>query len=389
MTGPELMTGRQAPPRRSATTRSPRWPRRPATTTRSAGGTTSSSPGWTASRRSPAITEAMAELRAGAPPRPRPPSGDEERREAHMRAGAAGRAEAGRHDRVAVVCGAWHAPALAAHAADRAADAALLRGLPKAQDRADLGAVDPRPAGRRVRATAPAITSPGWYHHLFTAPDRPGRPVATGSPACCAPATCRSRPRTSSRPSGWPRRWPRCAAGRCRADRGHRRDPGGAVRGRRGRRWSWSPASWSSARSSARCRRQRRRCRWRPTCARRPGRLRLSSTAPAATSTSTCASDDRPGGPAAAPAAAARRRLGRRRADGARRAARSGRPGGCAGSPSWPSRSSSAARWGTTVPRPPRPRVADRAADAGELPSSPPRSSASCWPTCRTRCPRC
>ena len=86
--------------------------------------------------------------------------------------GAARRARRQADGRVAVVCGAWHAPALAGKLPPAAADAALLRGAAEAQGRADLGAVDALPAGRRRPATAPGSTSPGWYHHLFTAPDQ-------------------------------------------------------------------------------------------------------------------------------------------------------------------------------------------------------------------------
>ena len=53
---------------------------------------------------------------------------------------------------------------------------ALLRGVPQAEDRADLGAVDALAAGRTRPATARGSTSPGWYHHLFTAPDRTPSP---------------------------------------------------------------------------------------------------------------------------------------------------------------------------------------------------------------------
>lgn len=72
---------------------------------------------------------------------------------------------------VAVVCGAWHVPALRRKAAV-AADRALLKGLPKV--RADLTWV-PWTHRRLARAGGygAGIDAPGWYAHLFGAPDRP------------------------------------------------------------------------------------------------------------------------------------------------------------------------------------------------------------------------
>ncbi|MDX5569451.1 DUF5682 family protein, partial [Streptomyces sp. ID05-04B] len=74
-------------------------------------------------------------------------------------------------ERVAVVCGAWHVPALRRKAAV-AADRALLRGLPRV--RADLTWV-PWTHRRLARAGGygAGIDAPGWYAHLFCAPDRP------------------------------------------------------------------------------------------------------------------------------------------------------------------------------------------------------------------------
>lgn len=88
----------------------------------------------------------------------------EARREAQMRQ-AIRRAVKEGHERVAVVCGAWHAPVLA-EPGPASADAALLKGLPK----------------RKVALTwvpwtydrlsyrsgyGAGITSPGWYDHLY------------------------------------------------------------------------------------------------------------------------------------------------------------------------------------------------------------------------------
>ncbi|MDI3385671.1 DUF5682 family protein [Streptomyces sp. B-S-A8] len=74
-------------------------------------------------------------------------------------------------DEVAVVCGAWHVPALAARTTVTA-DRALLKGLPKAK--VDMTWV-PWTHRRLSRAGGygAGIASPGWYAHLFRAPDRP------------------------------------------------------------------------------------------------------------------------------------------------------------------------------------------------------------------------
>lgn len=74
-------------------------------------------------------------------------------------------------DGVAVVCGAWHVPALRRKTAV-AADRALLKGLPKVK--ADMTWV-PWTHRRlsRVSGYGAGIDSPGWYGHLFAAPDRP------------------------------------------------------------------------------------------------------------------------------------------------------------------------------------------------------------------------
>ncbi|WP_440580335.1 DUF5682 family protein [Streptomyces sp. PT19] len=74
-------------------------------------------------------------------------------------------------DRVAVVCGAWHAPALRRRAAV-SADRALVKGLPRIK--VDMTWV-PWTHRRLSRAGGygAGIESPGWYGHLFSAPDRP------------------------------------------------------------------------------------------------------------------------------------------------------------------------------------------------------------------------
>lgn len=72
---------------------------------------------------------------------------------------------------VAVVCGAWHVPALR-QKVSVASDRALLKGLPKVK--ADMTWV-PWTHRRlsRFSGYGAGIDSPGWYGHLFSAPDRP------------------------------------------------------------------------------------------------------------------------------------------------------------------------------------------------------------------------
>ncbi|MFE7167353.1 DUF5682 family protein [Streptomyces sp. NPDC057616] len=72
---------------------------------------------------------------------------------------------------VAVVCGAWHVPALRRKTAV-AADRALLKGLAKVK--ADMTWVPwTRRRLSRVSGYGAGIDSPGWYGHLFATPDRP------------------------------------------------------------------------------------------------------------------------------------------------------------------------------------------------------------------------
>ncbi|MFB8382963.1 DUF5682 family protein [Streptomyces rubiginosohelvolus] len=74
-------------------------------------------------------------------------------------------------DGVAVVCGAWHVPALAARTT-LAADRALLKGLPKVKTDLTWVPWTHRRLARRSGYGA-GIDSPGWYEHLFEAADRP------------------------------------------------------------------------------------------------------------------------------------------------------------------------------------------------------------------------
>ncbi|MEV6767027.1 DUF5682 family protein [Nocardia sp. NPDC051030] len=74
--------------------------------------------------------------------------------------------------RLAVVCGAWHAPALEGKLGPATADARLVKGLPKGK--ATLTWV-PWTHSRLASSSGygAGITSPGWYHHLFTQTEQP------------------------------------------------------------------------------------------------------------------------------------------------------------------------------------------------------------------------
>ncbi|WP_327071577.1 DUF5682 family protein [Kitasatospora sp. NBC_01302] len=99
----------------------------------------------------------------------------DELREAYMRQQIRAARRAG-HRRIAVVCGAWHVPALAAQPA-ASADRALLAGLPK-KLKTEITWV-PWTHRRLAQRTGygAGIESPGWYQHLF---DNPG-PAAGGT----------------------------------------------------------------------------------------------------------------------------------------------------------------------------------------------------------------
>lgn len=96
--------------------------------------------------------------------------GRDEVREAHMRLRIRD-AQREFGGGVAVVCGAWHVPALRRRTGVTA-DRALLKGLPKVKT--DVTWV-PWTHRRLSRAGGygAGIASPGWYAHLFAAPDRP------------------------------------------------------------------------------------------------------------------------------------------------------------------------------------------------------------------------
>ena len=120
-----------------------------------------------------AIAEAMAALRETAddavPSRERL---REEAREAHMRTGIRQAVKDGAA-RVAAVCGAWHAPALARHAAKGQAglDAAVLKGLGRTRVAC---AWAPWSYDRLATASGyrAGVLSPEWYDNLWTHGDR-------------------------------------------------------------------------------------------------------------------------------------------------------------------------------------------------------------------------
>ncbi len=114
-----------------------------------------------------ALTEAMAELRAG--------TGEDDpetlRREAHMRQQLRAAVKSG-YARIAVVCGAWHAPALTGRLPAASADARLLARPRKTTT--ELTWV-PWTHSRLAFASGygAGVASPGWYAHLFTTTDAP------------------------------------------------------------------------------------------------------------------------------------------------------------------------------------------------------------------------
>lgn len=143
-----------------------------------------------------AILEAMAALRESALPADQPPADQsldqieaqpEVKRESHRKAQREAQREAWMRqtiraaagegfERIAVVCGAWHAPALtidtenAPSAPSEKDDAELLKCLPKVKTQATW---TPWTYGRLSYRSGygAGVESPGWYHHLWTARD--------------------------------------------------------------------------------------------------------------------------------------------------------------------------------------------------------------------------
>ncbi|TDO50692.1 hypothetical protein EV643_104185 [Kribbella sp. VKM Ac-2527] len=111
------------------------------------------------------IAEAMGELR-----RDEVPSGREAQREAYMRTVLRKAIKEG-FERIAVVCGAWHVPALTIPLPPATHDQRILKGLAK---RKVACTWVPWTHGRLASSSGygAGVTSPGWYHHLFTTPDQ-------------------------------------------------------------------------------------------------------------------------------------------------------------------------------------------------------------------------
>jgi hypothetical protein len=111
------------------------------------------------------ILEAMTALRADTTPKDE----EEAQREAYMRQTIRAAQKEG-FERIAVVCGAWHAPVLVSPGPAKA-DAALLNGLKKLKVSATwIPWTNSRLSYRSGYGAG--VTSPGWYEHLWTAPDR-------------------------------------------------------------------------------------------------------------------------------------------------------------------------------------------------------------------------
>ena len=155
-----------------------------------------------------------------------------------------------RRRRIAVVCGAWHVPALTGRCRRRRPTRPLLRGLPKTKVAITWV---PWTHGRLVRgaATAPASPRPAGTTTCSTAPDQPVvRWLTAVAGVLRDDGTCRSPPRTSSRRCGWPRRWPRCAAGRWPGWPRSPRRPGPCSATATTCACGSSPTSWSSVSAS-------------------------------------------------------------------------------------------------------------------------------------------
>ena len=113
-----------------------------------------------------AVVEAMAALREAFPEH----DDGEERREAYMRQSIRAEVKAGAEN-IAVICGAWHAPAIA-ELGPAAPDQRTLRGLPKVKVAATWV---PWTYGLLARDSGygAGVDSPAWYDQLFDETDQP------------------------------------------------------------------------------------------------------------------------------------------------------------------------------------------------------------------------
>lgn len=119
------------------------------------------------------VAEALsdADISRPAPPDPITIDANTLRREAYMRQTMRKALKDGAV-RLAVVCGAWHAPALTGKLGPAAPDTRLLKGLPKTKTRLTWVPW----THSRLSTTSgygAGVTSPGWYHHLFTETEQP------------------------------------------------------------------------------------------------------------------------------------------------------------------------------------------------------------------------
>jgi hypothetical protein len=115
------------------------------------------------------IAEAMGALRESEEPSETAAGLRERQREAYMRT-TLRRAKKDGFERIAVVCGAWHVPALAEPLPPASQDQIVLKGLPKRK----VACTWVPWTHSRLATTSgygAGVTSPGWYHHLFTTPD--------------------------------------------------------------------------------------------------------------------------------------------------------------------------------------------------------------------------
>jgi len=123
----------------------------------------------------------------------------EAQREAHMRQCIREAVKAG-YQRIAVVCGAWHVPALQQSTTAKA-DSAVLKGLPKAKVLATWAPWTYRNLASRSGYGA-GVTSPGWYEHLwqcYRADAALAQQVAEGLPVPARSA----RDAATLRTAGW------------------------------------------------------------------------------------------------------------------------------------------------------------------------------------------
>lgn len=118
-------------------------------------------------------------------------------REAWMRQCMREAVKAG-YQRIAVVCGAWHVPALRQSVTVKA-DAALLKGLPKAKVQATWAPWTYRNLASSSGYGA-GVTSPGWYEHLWQCYQQDSAPAQDG----IAPEAIKTIvPAATLRTAGW------------------------------------------------------------------------------------------------------------------------------------------------------------------------------------------